>query len=1152
MTRKNKKTLSMFMVVALGLSLCMQDGVSASAAKKKPALSKSKLVLTVGKSKKLTVKNVSKKVTKKWKSKNKKIATVSKTGKVTAKKAGKTTITCTFRYKGKKYQKKCKVTVKKAVVTKVPSNTPKPDDGTTSENTQTPVVPAPTILPPTDQGPAPAASGTPSESQSPTASSTPTESQNPAPTASNSPTESQNPVPTASSTPSESQSPTAAPPSTESPVPGVTETPAASETPAPTKVPGTPIPVEDPDKALELDFEDGTNLYVTGRQGEESLSVVSGGYEDNYCLQVSNRVKNWAGPQINVTHNVNDFTTYTIEAYVKHTAGSNRTINCMWQSTDLNGNQSYTTIQTLTVPTGNWKKIQATVVAPGDVSELMIYFEMQNYTNDFYIDNISVTEKHLDLDQVLAADSLKEAYGDRFPVGCAVYSYNLQNEEIAAFITHHYNTVTFADELKPESLLNEERSKAAEDGMPQINTDVIDKCLSLAEEKGLKVRFHTLVWYSQTPDWYFCENYTPEYDGTGTEKKNITNLVDQETMLKRIESYITQVMTYTETNYPGTVYAYDVVNEVINSSLKLRTGDESLYGAIFPDEDTTYITEAFHYARNAQISTNSSAKLFYNDYVGMASPGQRKAVVQYLTDAKAAGYIDGLGMQSHQTNLGVTDGDNIKNALNYFRDSGYEVQITELDFNNKDNSEAGNETLATAYTKFMQIIFDRMDTDNVTISNMTFWNITDLDTWLNTFYSDGNTYYPSLFDENYMPKAAFTALINLVKGTTPDPTATPTTTPTTAPTAAPTESPTATPAVPTQTPEASVTPQPSTTPQPGDETETKELSINDGSILIESDGYTVGTEEKVLFTGAYKITGTGETTNTIVVSGGTHQITIENINISKPVTGPFVLENDASVTLTISGTNTITANATFAGIEVPAGCVLDVKGSGTLNVTGGTSSAGIGAKGSDSTTGTLGTVIIHSGTILATGGSNGAGIGDSRNGLGGTVTIYGGTIQAKSSGNGAGIGEGGNNGTDSAGVQITIYGGCISAGGSTAEVGYGKGMGANTTVAVYGGSITSLNGKTLLGAASGNVLTESTHSFWSNKFSYSTIDAIYIDGVDQNISSYHYREGAVNVRVAFQLFMTSGEAHTVKVVSGDTTYVYEVQDGTILSGPTEE
>ena len=668
--QKNGKKLLAWMLAA---SMVFSFSMSTQAAKKKPALSKKKAVITVGKILTLKVKNISKKTKVTWKSKNKKIATVSKKGKVKAKKAGTTKITARFRYQGKKYVKTCKVTVKKkktVVVTNAPTKVP------TKAPTQKPAV-TPTATP--TQKP-----GTP----------TVTPTQKPVIPTVTPTTEPAEPTATATNEPAgPTVTPTADP-----------DEPTATPTAEPTRVPGTPIPVTDPTKALLLDFEDGTNQYVTGRQGEEELTVVEGGYNDNYCLKVSNRVKNWAGPTIDITHNVTDFTTYKIEAYVKQTTGSNKTINCMWESMDYAGAMAYTTVQNVVAPNGTWTKVDATVVAPGDVSKLSLYFEMANYSNDFYVDNISITEKHLDMDAVLAAPSLKEAYANRFPMGCAVYSYNLQNPEILSFIKHHYSTVTFADELKPENLLNEEATKASEDGMPVINTDVIDKCLSLAQENDLSVRFHTLVWYSQTPDWYFCKNYTPEYDGMGTAKKNITNLVDKETMLARIESYVKQVITYAETNYPGVVYAYDVVNEVIDSNgCKLRTVSSSLYGAIFTDDDNTYITKSFEYAREAEKAANSSAKLFYNDFVGLASPGQMKAVVKYLADAKDAGNIDGLGMQAHQTNLGVADGDNIKNALKLFQQNGYEVQITELDFASKDNSEAGNETLAAAYQKFMNI-----------------------------------------------------------------------------------------------------------------------------------------------------------------------------------------------------------------------------------------------------------------------------------------------------------------------------------------------------------------------------------------------------------------------------------------------------------------
>ena len=77
----------------------------------KPKLSKTKITMTVGQSKKLKVKGISKKRAKriKWKSSKKKVVTVTKTGKLKARKAGKAVITAKV---GKK-KLKCKVTVKK-------------------------------------------------------------------------------------------------------------------------------------------------------------------------------------------------------------------------------------------------------------------------------------------------------------------------------------------------------------------------------------------------------------------------------------------------------------------------------------------------------------------------------------------------------------------------------------------------------------------------------------------------------------------------------------------------------------------------------------------------------------------------------------------------------------------------------------------------------------------------------------------------------------------------------------------------------------------------------------------------------------------------------------------------------------------------------
>ena len=82
----------------------------------KPKLSKTKITMTVGQSKKLKVKGISKKRAKriKWKSSKKKVVTVTKTGKLKARKAGKATITAKVGKKKLKYKVVVKRKHKKA------------------------------------------------------------------------------------------------------------------------------------------------------------------------------------------------------------------------------------------------------------------------------------------------------------------------------------------------------------------------------------------------------------------------------------------------------------------------------------------------------------------------------------------------------------------------------------------------------------------------------------------------------------------------------------------------------------------------------------------------------------------------------------------------------------------------------------------------------------------------------------------------------------------------------------------------------------------------------------------------------------------------------------------------------------------------------
>ncbi|MCM1128241.1 MAG: Ig-like domain-containing protein [Lachnospiraceae bacterium] len=103
-TKIRKKAVSKWLAVMLVASLVLAVSIPTEAASMK--LSKTKLTLAVGQSKKLKV-NTKKKI--KWKSSAPSVVSVNKKGKVTAKKKGKAVVTAVVA--GKKMR--CKITVKK-------------------------------------------------------------------------------------------------------------------------------------------------------------------------------------------------------------------------------------------------------------------------------------------------------------------------------------------------------------------------------------------------------------------------------------------------------------------------------------------------------------------------------------------------------------------------------------------------------------------------------------------------------------------------------------------------------------------------------------------------------------------------------------------------------------------------------------------------------------------------------------------------------------------------------------------------------------------------------------------------------------------------------------------------------------------------------
>ena len=195
---------------------------------------------------------------------------------------------------------------------------------------------------------------------------------------------------------------------------------------------------------------------------------------------------------------------------------------------------------------------------------------------------------------------------------------------------------------------------------------------------------------------------------------------------------------------------------------------------------------------------------------------------------------------------------------------------------------------------------------------------------------------------------------------------------------------------------------------------------------------------------SHTITGDGNKTgNTITVTGGTHNIIIENVNISSGCA--FSIEGSATVNLTLKETNVLQSTSTGrAGLQVAddATLVITQKSTGSLETTGGTGGAGIGGGYAGMYgDGTGGSITIEGGDIKATGGRYAAGIGGGAYGCGDTITITGGNITAVGGTESAGIGGG----SGEAGGNITISGGLVHATGTSGGAGIGDGGSAGSS-----------------------------------------------------------------------------------------------------------
>lgn len=325
---------------------------------------------------------------------------------------------------------------------------------------------------------------------------------------------------------------------------------------------------------------------------------------------------------------------------------------------------------------------------------------------------------------------LKDYYRDYLPIGVAVEPGHLTPiTPERELILKEFNSITAENVMKMAPIHPEEN---------RYFWDNADMIVNFAVAHNMKARGHTLCWHQQVPSWMF-----KNADGS---------TVSKEVLLNRLKDHITQVVT----RYRGKVYAWDVVNEAVEDSGE-NIYRRSPWYAICGEE---YIEKAFIWAHEA----DPEALLFYNDY-NTENPAKREKIFNMLKGLIDKGVpVHGIGLQGHWSITHPSEKDLI-DALKKYSSLGIQVQITELDVSvygwdedfsvRKPGDDAFTREREQKQIEKYRMFFRVFREYKNVITGVTFWNVSDKQSWLDNFPVKNRKNYPLLFDQNYQRKKVY-------------------------------------------------------------------------------------------------------------------------------------------------------------------------------------------------------------------------------------------------------------------------------------------------------------------------------------------------------------------------------------------------------------
>jgi endo-1,4-beta-xylanase len=301
-------------------------------------------------------------------------------------------------------------------------------------------------------------------------------------------------------------------------------------------------------------------------------------------------------------------------------------------------------------------------------------------------------------------------------LGTAVSAQPLrENAAYRATLRANFSSITTENELKFEPVQPERGLFRFEDA---------DAMLAFAEQHGMEVRGHTLVWHNQLPGWLREGQFT------------------RDELIAILRDHITTVVS----RYRGRIAAWDVVNEAFESDGSLR--DSLWLRGIGPD----YIEMALHWAHAA----DPDALLFINEFGiehgGAKAAGLERTARELVRDGVP---LHGVGFQMHLGLDNPPDPGVVDEQMRRFAALGLRTDITELEVAIQNGVGTHEERIAAQselYSSIAEVCARQRACRSVTV-----WGVADSHSWLPEH--TGRPDAPLLFDTNYQRKPSYDALL---------------------------------------------------------------------------------------------------------------------------------------------------------------------------------------------------------------------------------------------------------------------------------------------------------------------------------------------------------------------------------------------------------